>query len=365
MKSRSELSTAGGQQKMEGVNMPASFKFARHWLVGATAAAIFSLVALPGVGHAENIEICINNNNGHIKGINLGIGACNGNQTEIDWVTTGPPGPTGPTGVDGDPGLQGAQGPQGPTGAPGPIGAQGPAGPQGPAGVAGAIGPTGPSGAQGDAGPQGPQGAIGPTGPTGAAGIIGPSGDTGPTGPTGPTGETGPSGTPGISEANISVFTGGSLGTLGNLNGVDLSGNNSVGTPGTILILGPGNGSDSGAAGSPTPEDVEVPMASAGTAERLFVNVDNDPGTQMNNGIPSTFFFFLCNGNSFPANCGLTCFMTGPDTTCSDLLGTQSFAVGDFMSLWAYADYPGANHANVKWSVSYDHGLDIVVPGGP
>lgn len=318
--------------------MPASFKFSRHWLVGATAAALLSLVALPGVGHAENIEICINNSNGRIKGINLGVGACNGGQTEIDWVTTGPPGPTGATGVAGD------------------------AGPQGPPGVEGSPGAPGPAGAQGDAGPQGPQGEIGPTGPTGAAGIIGPTGDVGPTGPQGPVGETGPSGTPGIAEANISVFTGGSLGTLGAMNGVDLSGNNSVGTPGTILILGPGNGADSGAALSPTPEDVEVPMASAGTAERLFVNVDNDPGTQMNNGIPSTFFFFLCNGNGFPANCGLTCFMTGPDTTCSDLENTQAFAVGDFMSLWAYADYPGANHANVKWSVSYDHGLDIVPP---
>ena len=56
---------------MEGVNMPASFKFAWRQLVGATAAAIFVLAALPGVGHAENIEICIGAK-GKVKGINLG-----------------------------------------------------------------------------------------------------------------------------------------------------------------------------------------------------------------------------------------------------------------------------------------------------
>ncbi len=71
MKSRAESSRAGGQQKMEGVNMPASFKFAWRRLVGATAAAIFVLAALPGVGHTENIEICIGAK-GKVKGINLG-----------------------------------------------------------------------------------------------------------------------------------------------------------------------------------------------------------------------------------------------------------------------------------------------------
>ena len=180
-------------------------------------------------------------------------------------------------------------------------------------------------------------------------------GQNGVRGPTGLIGPTGPSGTPGISEPNISVFTGGSLGTLGFLENVDLSGNNSVGNPGTILIMGPGNGSD-------TSQAPEVIMSEMGTAKRLFVNVDNDPGTQMNTGIPSTFSFFLCNGNSFPGNCGLACFMTGPDTTCSDLTDTQTYAQTDEMSLWAFADYPGANHANVKWSVSYDHGAGIIVP---
>ena len=346
MKSRSEIRTAGRQQKMEGVNMPASFKLAWRSLVGATAAAMVAMVALPGVGHATNIEICINNNNGKIKGINLGIDQCTGNRSELDWSNTGPAGPTGIMGVVGDPGLPGTQGPQG------------------------APGLQGPAGGQGDSGPQGPQGAIGPTGPTGPAGIMGEDGIRGPTGVVGATGPTGPSGTPGVQEPNISVFTGGSMGTFGSPSGgpynVGLSGNNSVGTPGTILILGPGNGSD-------TSQATEVPMSQSGTAERLFVNVDNDPGTQMNTGIPSTFSFFLCNGNNFPSNCNISCFITGPDTSCSDLTDTQEFTVTvtpgvqpvpvpDEMSLWAFASYPGANQANVKWSVTYDHGAALIVP---
>jgi len=336
MKSRSEVIKGGGKQKMEGVNMPASFKFAWRWLVGATAATILCVAALPGVGRAENIEICVTGK-GKISGINLGDGNCPGGTTELDWVSIGPAGPTGMQGVVGDPGLPGTQGPQG------------------------APGLQGPAGGQGDAGPAGPQGAIGPTGPTGPAGIMG---DDGVRGPTGVIGMTGSTGTPGTSEPNISVFTGGSLGTLGFLNGTDLSGNNSVGNPGSILILGPGNGSDSAAIppSSENPEDTEVIMSEAGTAKRLFVNTDADPGTQMNVGIPTMFVFTLCNGNSFPANCGLTCIETGPDTACSDLTGTQAFAKNDFMSLWAFANYPGANHANVKWSVTYDHGAGLVIP---
>jgi hypothetical protein len=338
---KSEVIRAGGQQKMEGVNMPASFKFAWRWLVGATAATILCVAALPGVGQAENIEICINLSTGRIKGINLGNGNCTGNTTELDWVTVGPTGPTGMQGVVGDPGLAGTQGPQG-----GP-------------------GIQGPPGEQGDSGPQGPQGVAGPTGPTGPAGIMGEDGIRGPTGLVGPTGPTGASGIPGIAEPNISVFTGGSLGTLGSLYNVDLSGNNSVTQ--NILILGPGNGSD-------TSQATQVPVSESGTAERLFVAVDNDPGTQMNNGIPSTFSFFLCNGNNFPTGCGLMCFITGPDTSCSDLVDTQEFTYStvpsftgpipnpDEMSLWAFADYPGANHANVKWSVTYDHGNPIAIP---
>ena len=349
MKSRSEFSTGGGQQKMEGVNMPASFKSAWRLLVGVTAATILCLAALPGVGRAENIEICINNNSGKLKGINLGVGNCTGNTSELDWVTTGPAGPTGIQGVMGDPGLPGTQGAQG------------------------AVGNQGPSGAQGDSGPQGPQGDIGMTGPTGPAGIMGQPGIQGATGLVGATGVTGASGTMGIMEPNISVFTGGSLGTLGAENGTDLSGNNSVmGGTGNFLILGPGNGSDT----APT---TDVPMSEPGTAKRLFVNVDADPGTQMNLGLPSSFFFFLCKNDDYPASCGLTCIITAPDTTCSDLTGSQAYTVSitpppmaggqpvpnpDEMALFAFTDYPGANHANVKWSVTYAHGNAIPTPPG-
>ena len=136
-----------------------------------------------------NIEICINNANGKIKGINLGIDGCTGNTTELDWVTTGPTGPTG---------MQGCRRRSRTSGN---------------AGTAGLWWRSGTGGAQGDAGPQGPQGDIGPTGPTGPAGIMGEDGIRGPTGVVG--GPTGPSGSPGKQQPNISVFTGGSLGTLG------------------------------------------------------------------------------------------------------------------------------------------------------
>jgi hypothetical protein len=321
---------------MEGVNMPASYKFAWRWIVGATAVTIVSLVALPGVGQATNIEICINNSNGRIKGINLGDGACDSaTQEEIDWVTTGPAGYTGAYGVQGNPGIAGAQGPQG------------------------YAGSAGPAGGQGQAGPQGPEGVAGPTGPTGPAGIMGENGVRGPTGVVGATGLTGPSGTPGIPEPNISVFTGGTMGTFGSPPpgpyNVGLSGLNSVTV--ATLAMGPGNGSD-------TSPSTSVPMSETGTASRLFVRVDTDPGTQMTNGQPSMYVFELCDG-AFQGNCALTCTIVGPDTTCSDLTHSQPFpAVGDVMTLFAYSTYFLANQTDVTWSVTYDHGAAIVVPVG-
>jgi hypothetical protein len=334
MKSRSDCSTAGGQWKMEGVNMPASFKFAWRWVIGATFVAGFSLLALPGVGHAENIEICINSS-GQIRGINLGVGNCNG-LTELDWVSIGPTGPTGATGVQGD------------------------FGPAGPPGLEGTPGAAGPPGGQGEAGPQGPQGAIGPTGPTGPQG---PMGNNGIRGVTGATGATGAPGIAGISEDDISVFTGGTLGPVGVALGTDL---NMTDANPAILIMGPGNGSDSTTSALPSinPGDVEVPMTTAGTAVRLFVNVDNTPGVDLVTGIPIAFNFFLCDGNTLPGGCGLMCTILDPETTCSDLVDNQPFAVGDLMSLQAYAsDFLGTNSADVKWSVTYDRGdVDITPP---
>jgi len=291
MKSRTERSMARGQKIMEGVNMPASLNSAWRWLIGATFAAIVGLGALPGVGHAENIEICITPR-GRIKGINLGIDQCNPPQVELDWVSIGPAGAAGPTG---------------PTGV---------FGPQGPQGAMGAIGPTGPTGVQGVEGPQGDQGVSGATGPTGPTGMMG---QFGMRGQTGVAGATGAPGVNGVAEPNITFFTGGSLGTLGFNQGTDLSGLNA--NP-DVLILGPGNGSDSVASILPstTPQNVQVPMADNGTAERLFVNTDNDPGSTglMPSGPPNAYFFFLCdNYAGSVSGCGLTCTMVGPDTACN------------------------------------------------
>ena len=103
---------------------------------------------------------------------------------------------------------------------------------------------------------------------------------------------------PVAAEPNHSVSTGGTLGTLGGQPGdlIALNGTNTV--SGNILIMGPGNGGD-------TSPDAEVPMSETGTAERLFVSVDNDPGTSLNIGTPDSFVFFLCEDNGFPGSCTL------------------------------------------------------------
>ena len=107
MSSLAERGTARGQKKMEGVNMPASLKFAWRWIVGATAASIIGLVALPGVGQAQTLSICINNGNGRVRGIDV---PCLATQTQMSWQTVGPTGATGPTGVTGNAGPAGPQG---------------------------------------------------------------------------------------------------------------------------------------------------------------------------------------------------------------------------------------------------------------
>src|SRR6266478_2985537 len=238
MTSISERSMDRGQKNMEGVNMPASPKLAWRWIVGTTAAAMLFLATIPSVGHAETLTICVNGN-GKIKGVNV---PCN--STSITWETVGPQGAQGPDGVDGPPGHAGPQGAAGLPGIQGPNGAQGAFGPQGDTGLAGAIGDQGPQGIQGNPGIQG---------------VVGPKG------------LTGPPGLPGATEPNKTFLTGGSLGDLGRDVGFALSGFNSI--FGSVLNMGPGNGSDNGS------NDNTVPMNDAGTAYNMLVGVDNNPGT--------------------------------------------------------------------------------------
>lgn len=339
MRSLSERSTARGLKIMEGVNMPASLRIARRWLVGGAAAAILGLIGLPGVGHAATLTICINfpGGNGKIRGINV---SCSGNQTSLTWQTVGPQGP------------QGIQGPQG---------AQGPVGPQGDAGYAGERGYTGPQGAQGPIGPQGSPGAQGTQGLTGPPGPEGITGVVGPTGSPGATGSPGLNGFNGGNATNVSFLSGGSLATFGALNGVNLSGDNSV--TGLVLAMGPGNG------GSNLDLTAEVPMSEAGIAFNLLVNTDVDPGTEINNGLPAAFVFQLCNETT--ANCAVTCMIIGPDTTCKDIKITTGnsvhYSVGDFMALIAFSidDDGQANPADVTWSVSYLTDAAVAPPPAP
>src|ERR1019366_7356183 len=326
MSSLAERGTARGQKKMEGVNMPASLKFAWRWIVGATAASIIGLVALPGVGQAQTLSICINNGNGRVRGINV---PCLATQTQLSWQITGPTGAAGPTG---------------------PAGYAGPAGAQGVAGIGGATGPSGPQGA---AGPQGPQGLAGLTGPTGPSGI---QGNPGIRGLVGLGGATGVGGTNGTSETGKTFLTGGSLGTFGYDEDIALSGLN------FLTILGPGNGSEQY---QNVALNTAVPMNDAGEAYNFFVRLDHNPGTDPATGVPMSYTFYLCNFYPSADTCafgdflpGVTCTITDPDTTCNNLIpaggGFNPFAPGDLLAVWVFNSDVLANPADVTWSVTYD-----------
>jgi len=356
---------------MEGVNMPASLKFAWRWIVGATAATIMSLVALPGVGHASELSICINNGNGRVRGINV---LCLASQTELGpWETIGPQGPTGAAGPQGPRGITGQQGQQGPVGANGPAGAQGAFGPQGAQGLAGVTGSVGPTGPQGAFGPQGPQGVAGGTGPTGPSGNQGISGIKGLVGVGGVIGVTGVDGTDGTSVTYKTFLTGGSLGTLGEdttqdpqctAAGVPFGCCTGLGTgfcPSLalssaylnppVLLMGPGNGAVNANFSN------WVPMNDDGSAYNLFVRVDNHPGIDFITGAPISYLFGVC--QDFSCSSVLVfCYITDPDTTCNDLyLNTgdyDDFLSGDIMAIGAATDDIFANTADVTWSLTYD-----------
>lgn len=298
--------------------MPAFPKVAWRWMVGTTAAAMLVMVALPSVGHADELTICVNAN-GKIRGVNT---ECNSQETQVGpWETIGPQGEQGPQGVQGPPGFAGAQGAAGVPGIQGPQGAQGPVGPTGNQGIAGIAGAQGPQGPQGNPGIQGIQGIPGNQGNPGLPGL------------------------PGGNQTNKTFLTGGTLGTLGVHAGLALSGDNFFFDD----IMGPGNGADQ------DDDSAEVPMNDQGTAYNLFVNVDNNPGTALD-GSPVAYIFSLCvNGST----CNVGCVIIDPDTTCTDLQNvtehSNAYNPGDLMALFASATAEVANTADVKWSVTYDH----------
>src|SRR5271168_5102651 len=237
--------------------MPAFLKFVWRWIVGTTAAAMLLMAALPSAGWAQELTICVSAS-GKVRGVNV---ECNSGQTTVGpFATVGPQGDQGPQGVQGPPGFAGAQGSAGGPGVQGGQGAQGPTGATGNVGAAGAVGVTG---------PQGPQG---PPGIQGIAGIPGNQGTPGT------------NGTDGGNEGNVTFLTGGTLGTLGANAGIALG---LEGGQAPEIFLGPGNG-----AAHDIPS-VAVPMNDPGVAFNLFVNVDNNPGTDPINGAPISYVFVL------------------------------------------------------------------------
>ena len=177
---------------------------------------------------------------------------------------TGRPGDTGPTGSTGPTGpcCTGPTGPccTGPTGQPGPTGSTGEPGDTGPTGSAGEPGSTGPTGSTGEPGDTGPTGNTGQPGDTGHTGDTGSPGETGPTGPCcpGETGPTGPTGPRNICPCEIdkidcfnekfmnqnphtscSSILSGFTGTTGPTGPIDIIQIGPVGSPPSLLGLGP------------------------------------------------------------------------------------------------------------------------------
>ena len=324
MISLSEGGTARGRKNMEGVNMPASSKFAWRWILGTTVATMLLMAALPSVGQAQELTICVSPS-GKVRGVNV---ECNSGQTQVGpFETVGPQGSQGPQGVQGPPGFAGAQGAPGGPGIQGPPGAEGPVGPTGDPGAAGIAGATGPQGPQGNPGIQGIQGIPGNQGTPGT------------------------NGTNGGNEPSLTFLTGGTLGTLGASLEVGEGTTLAIGGENFFipLFMGPGNGA------AQDDDSVAVPMNDPGVAFNLFVNVDNNPGTA-ENGTPIAYGFSLqdLSTDTF----GPTCFIIDPDTTCTDIFLTTGddlfFGQGDLMVLIGFSSSEEANTASVKWSVDYE-----------
>jgi len=197
----------------------------------------------------------------------------------------------------------------------------GPTGATGPGGLAGPAGPQGPEGSQGPTGAQGATGAAGPEGPPGAAGPPGAQGLAGPTGPQGPTGAQGPMGPPGPAGAN-------------GMSGSVIAGN--YANMGTNRFLIPWD-TDGGIEAN---SNLAVP---SGTASKLVVNLSVAPG-----GGGSATVTIRKNG----VNTALSCTVADTATTCSNAVGSVSFADGDLLSI-LYSE-SGAAGSRVRFGFEYN-----------
>jgi Collagen triple helix repeat (20 copies) len=313
--------------------MPQSFKNAWRWLVGASAAAMLIASIAPAVSADTGvITLCVARN-GKIVGVDI---ECKPHNIQLTWNIAGPEGLVGPAGPTGPAGVQGA---------PGPTGSQG---------AVGAVGPTGPMGAQGITGPAGEQGVTGPTGPTGNAGEQGPAG---------PEGAMGVAGTNGMNGDNITTLTGGTLGdrvgggvpsgaqsdtaSVDGGAGIQLTATTSMSAP---LYMAPGNAADfvQGTVQVPTP---------GGCARHLQVQLWTPPGFPGGPGTGNTYTFIVCQGApGVPPNCestGVSCTISGLDSTCADDTGSVTFLPGDSLSIMAFNSMGEPRIVNVTWSLDY------------
>jgi hypothetical protein len=123
----------------------------RFWFLSRRWKAALALTSAAAVfGVVSAVQAAIPDANGVIHGCLLpsGVlrvidgapGACQANETPLNWNQAGTTGAAGPAGPKGDTGAVGPAGPAGPTGPKGDTGATGPAGPTGATGPQGQAG---------------------------------------------------------------------------------------------------------------------------------------------------------------------------------------------------------------------------------
>jgi Collagen triple helix repeat (20 copies) len=172
---------------------------------------------------------------------------------------------------------------------------------------------------------RGQRGPVGPRGPASSQGLQGPEGPAGPVGPTGPAGPQGPAGAQGPAG---SAGADGVSPTFGRIN-----------TLGVTAAFGPVSGIGSA---SPLESDVtQLSPASAIVARDLAVELTAAPGVGA-----SRTFTLRVDGVAT----GLSCTISGSQTTCSTGTASAAVAPGSELSIQTgVTGVPGAASALFGW----------------
>jgi hypothetical protein len=240
---------------------------------------------------------------------------------------TGPAGFASTTGSTGATGYTGYTGPTGETGETGATGSTGYTGFTGATGETGSTGSTGHTGFTGATGQQGATGLTGETGYTGFTGATGMTGQTGATGKTGPTGAQGIQGSTGPTGSNASgKQVMGSIGSGANGINIDV---NSYSVFGFYVSAQPSSGTvlNSTLTG---PHNMTMPCG--GTFSNLYVSIDSSENN-------TSVYYLVVNSTTT----SLSCSLTNPATSGSNIVNTVSVSQGDKVCLAVFSALGGQN----------------------